>query len=82
MTITYELAQTDGTVISIFDLAGVLVYQQENSAGSTGAVAGQNNVVWNLDSSFGGKVPNGVYLIIVTIEGKIINTIFFHNILL
>jgi hypothetical protein len=66
----YQLALTDTVQLHVFNLAGNLVYEQEFAAGSLGAVAGLNNVSWNLVSGYNsGTIPNGAYIAILTPRG-------------
>jgi hypothetical protein len=70
--ITYELTAAEEVKIYIYDLNGQIVFQEDVSAGSIGAQAGYNAYPFDLKSSYGNDLPNGVYVVIITQrdEGK------------
>lgn len=64
--ITYELTDAEEVKIFIYDLNGQIVFQDELSAGEEGAHAGYNAYPFDLKSSYGNDLPNGVYVVFVT----------------
>jgi len=60
--VTFQVlgAQVDAVQVSIYDLAGALVYRSEFIPGAT--------VTWNLMSDRGAPVANGVYLYVAVIR--------------
>ncbi|MFC1517210.1 hypothetical protein ACFL5G_01505 [Candidatus Margulisiibacteriota bacterium] len=68
MRITYKLTGSGDVDIRIYNLNSELVWEQELSAGQTGAQVGYNEVVWDLRSGFGEECPNGAYLCVILKE--------------
>ncbi|MDD5382430.1 MAG: S8 family serine peptidase [Candidatus Margulisbacteria bacterium] len=71
--LTYKLLGNFETKIYAFDISGNLIWQESYAAGDNGGKAGDNNPTWDLRSKFSGnKVANGVYLLMVVADGKVI----------
>lgn len=63
--ITYELTAAEEVKLYIYDLSGQIVYQDDIQPGSEGAHAGFNAYNFDLKSSYGNELPNGVYVVIL-----------------
>ncbi len=63
--ITYELTKSEDVEIYMYSMNGEMVYQQAFSARTNGARAGFNSVPFDLKSTYGNKLPNGVYAVFV-----------------
>jgi hypothetical protein len=63
--IYYKLTNSDSVDIVIYNLNGQVVYRDTVNAGDEGARAGHNLYPYNLRSSYGRDLPNGVYVVTV-----------------
>lgn len=63
--ITYELTKSEDVEIYIYTVNGEMVYQQSFFARTNGGRAGFNSVPFDLKSTYGNNLPNGVYAVFV-----------------
>ncbi|MFA5113710.1 MAG: hypothetical protein WC529_05390 [Candidatus Margulisiibacteriota bacterium] len=74
----YTLAGDKAVNVYIIELKeGKTVYHRAYSAGNDGGKSGYNEQVLSLKTDLGGTFPNGVYLIQVVANGKVIGTAKF-----
>lgn len=74
----YTLAGDKAVDVYIIELKeGKTVYHRAYSAGNDGGKGGYNEHLLNLKTDLGGTFPNGVYLIQVVANGKVIGTTKF-----
>ena len=71
ITILYRLVQDAEVKVYIFDITGQVVRTISTLSANRGT-DGYSRVVWNGTSAFGGYVANGVYLVRIVHDGKII----------
>ncbi len=64
----YTLAQASGVRLRIFNLLGQLVYEKSYSQGSTGGVAGVNQILWDGRNGSGITVNNGGYVGVLQVD--------------
>jgi hypothetical protein len=63
--IVYSLHLATDVTLEIFTLTGEKVFSEVISAGSTGAQAGRNELLWTGENSRGALVRNGVYIAVL-----------------
>ena len=73
-TINYTLTKDSDIRIYIYDLARRLVYSQAYTAGVNGGKLGENEITWNGKDTFSEIVANGVYVYLITSDGKVIGS--------
>lgn len=66
VTISFNLPETDYTLLRIYDSSGRMVYLNSGTIGFTG----QNELYWSGVNVLNQPVPNGVYLIRLTYRGQ------------
>jgi hypothetical protein len=71
ITIVYRLSEDAEVKVYIFDITGQVVRTISTLSANRGA-DGYSRVVWNGTSAFGGYAANGVYLVRIVHNGKII----------
>ena len=72
--IAYELSNDMDIELRIYNTIGELEWRRELIAGEPGARIGYNEVVWNGNSEFGGLLGNGVYILHLLSEGKVLKS--------
>ncbi|MFC1571765.1 Ig-like domain-containing protein [Candidatus Margulisiibacteriota bacterium] len=70
-TIAYSLSKPSTVTLSLFDLAGNLVYKETYTASESGGKAGYNEVTWDGKSSAGDYVGTGIYIYLIIVDGKV-----------
>lgn len=71
--IGYSLSNNDSISLSIFDLTGTIIAKKDYTSGSSGGKAGYNEVAWDGKTDAGDYVGNGIYIYLITANGKIIS---------
>lgn len=70
--ITYKLTGDTRVIIYVYTITGERIWTTTCDSGCEGGRVGYNEVVWNGDTGFHSRVPNGVYLVqIVNSKGKL-----------
>lgn len=70
--ITYKLNVDANVTVYLFNSLGQVVWKKGITAGSEGAHAGYNVVLWDGRSNSGGIVANGIYFCRIVSNGKVI----------
>ncbi|MDD5594082.1 MAG: hypothetical protein PHG97_05040 [Candidatus Margulisbacteria bacterium] len=72
VTIAYMLSKAAGVTLSIHDLTGAVISKMAFGAGSSGGRAGYNAVSWNGQSDAGSVAGNGIYILLIIGDGKVL----------
>ncbi|MFA5104604.1 MAG: IPT/TIG domain-containing protein [Candidatus Margulisiibacteriota bacterium] len=74
-TIIYALISNADTSLLIFNISGELIFRENYLSGANGGRAGDNTAAWNGMSTFGERMPNGLYFcrVIDRASGKILS---------
>lgn len=70
--ISYSLSKNAGIQLSIHDLTGNMIWKQNYASGTNGGRAGYNEIFWNGKSGSGGYCGNGIYVLVIVGDGKVI----------
>lgn len=70
--ISYLLSKPANITLTIHTLAGTLVTKKNYSSGTTGGRAGYNEVAWDGRSDGGATTGNGIYIVLIVGDGKVL----------
>jgi hypothetical protein len=71
-TVSYYLTKDADITLNIYDISGTLVAKRSAPSASAGGKAGYNETPWDGKSGTGDFVGNGMYLLFVVADGKVI----------
>ncbi|MCX5750368.1 MAG: hypothetical protein NT099_01655 [Candidatus Saganbacteria bacterium] len=72
--IVYRLTSNTRIRLYLFDISGQVAWSRAYEPGDNGGRKGYNELTWDGGLDFGGLVGNGVYVLRVTRQGKVIGT--------
>ncbi|MBU1617464.1 MAG: Ig-like domain-containing protein [Candidatus Margulisbacteria bacterium] len=70
--ISYLLSRSTNITLTIHSLSGALLAKKVFLAGNTGGRAGYNEVAWDGRSDGGTELGNGIYIVIILADGKVL----------
>jgi|GEM_PF-5602605 len=72
LTIAYTMDKPQNVTVFLYDVAGKLVLTRKFGAGVPGGQEGYNSFTWNGVTDEGGLVGNGIYVLKVISDGKVV----------
>jgi hypothetical protein len=73
-SIAYTLKSDFEVTLYIYDIGAHLVFKKSYPQGGEGGRAGYNEVYWNGKNVYGEYVPNGIFVVKLVGEGKVLKT--------
>ncbi|OGC11470.1 hypothetical protein A3K48_03045 [candidate division WOR-1 bacterium RIFOXYA12_FULL_52_29] len=70
--ITYLLTRSSNITLTIHNLSGALLAKKVYLSGNSGGRAGYNEVAWDGRSDGGVELGNGIYIVLILADGKVL----------